>query len=243
MRAGLKLLRAVLHLLRGFWIIRTQFSRLTQHQREQKVKRWSAGLLKILGVRLVISGTPQSSGLLVANHLSWLDITVIHSAHFCRFIAKSDIRAWPLIGYLTHQSGMLFVQRTKRKDAHRVVRLVAEQLRQGDCIALFPEGTTSDGEQLLPFHANLFQSAIEAQVPVQALAIRYVDKASGKVSQAPLYVGDDTLLTSVWRVLSAQPICAQLTFCEPDMDKGRDRRTFAADTRSQVQQALTLESV
>lgn len=238
MKAAFKLLQALLHLLRGYWIIRTHFSRISQLEREAHVKQWSAQLLAILGVQLRVTGTPISSGLLVANHLSWLDNLAIHAAHFCRFVAKSDIKAWPVIGYLTDQSGMLFVERTSRRDSHRVVQTVAKRLLAGDCVAVFPEGTTGNGVELLPFHANMIQSAIDADAPVQTVAIRFVDTATGAPSQAPLYVGDDTLLASVWRVLGSGSVTAVLHFGEPQLARGLDRRGFAADLRAQIGQVL-----
>jgi 1-acyl-sn-glycerol-3-phosphate acyltransferase len=237
MRAFFKLLRAVLHLLRGYWIIRTRFSRISQPDREAHVQRWSAQLIALLGVQLRVIGTPMSSGLLVANHLSWLDNLAIHAAHFCRFVAKSDIKGWPVIGYLTDQSGMLFVERTSRRDSHRVVQTVAKRLMVGDCVAVFPEGTTGNGRELLPFHANMIQSAIDADAPVQTVTIRFLDP-EGRVSRAPLYVGDDTLLSSVWRVLGSGGVTAVLQFGEIEKANGRDRRAFAADLRTTISQVL-----
>jgi 1-acyl-sn-glycerol-3-phosphate acyltransferase len=246
MHAAFKLLRAVLHLLCGYWIIRTQFSRIKQSQREAHVQRWSAQLMGILGVHLQLEGTPITSGLLVANHVSWLDNLAIHAVHFCRFVAKSDIKSWPVIGYLTEQSGMLFVERTSRKDAHRVVQMVAKRLVEGDCVAVFPEGTTGDGAALLPFHANMIQSAIDADSFVQAVAIKFVNSKTSLPSAAPLYVGEGTLLASVWRVLGAAGcggVTAVLRFGVPCKAAGRDRRTFAADLRSSIQHDLATDLV
>jgi 1-acyl-sn-glycerol-3-phosphate acyltransferase len=238
MKAAFKLLRAVLHLLRGYWIIRTQFSKIAQQQRESHVQQWSAQLLTVLGIDLRVIGTPIQSGLLVANHISWLDNVAIHAAHFARFVAKSDIKSWLLIGYLTDQSGMLFVERTSRKDSHRVVQTVAEQLRKGDCVAVFPEGTTSDGNALLPFHANMIQSAIDADCHIQPVAIRYTDTASGQQSFAPCFVGDDTLFRSVWRTLNANSVTVSLQFGKPQMTNARDRRTWAHDLRASIHTML-----
>lgn len=233
-----KLAHASAHLLKGYWIIRTQFSAMPPAQRQESVLKWSRQMMALLGVQVEVVGAPIASGLLVANHLSWMDITAIHAAHFCRFIAKSDIKQWPVIGYLTDQSGMLFVERSSRKDAHRVVHAVANQLRLGDCVALFPEGTTGDGSGLLPFHANMFQSAIDADAPVQGVAIRYSDRLTGLNSAVPLYVGDDTLLASVWRVLRAKNLQVSIYFLSSETSNGRDRRAFAADLRQRLQSQL-----
>ncbi len=239
MKAAFRLFGAVLHLLRGYWIIRTQFGKNTQKQREAHVQQWSAQLLAVLGIQLRVIGTPIQSGLLVANHISWLDNVAVHAAHFCRFVAKSDIKDWPIIGYLTDQSGMLFVERTSRRDSHRVVQIVAEQLRAGDCVAVFPEGTTSDGSALLPFHANMIQSAIDADSHIQPVAIRFTDTASSQQSFAPCFVGDDTLFRSVWRTLNAPSITVIVRFGELQNAEARDRRTWAGDLRTSIHTMLT----
>jgi 1-acyl-sn-glycerol-3-phosphate acyltransferase len=224
MRAAYRLACAVLHLLRGYWIIKTRFANISQKERADHVQQWSAQLITVLGIQLRVVGTPIQSGLLVANHISWLDNVAIHAAHFCRFVAKSDIKGWPLIGYLTDQSGMLFVERTSRKDSHRVVQTVAEQLRKGDCVAVFPEGTTGEGRELLPFHANM---------------IRFTDTASGEQSFAPCFVGEDTLFQSVWRTLNAKSITVTLQFGAPQTTESRDRRTWASDLRTSIHTMLS----
>jgi 1-acyl-sn-glycerol-3-phosphate acyltransferase len=193
----------------------------------------------MLGLELRIIGTPIQSGLLVANHISWLDNVAIHAAHFCRFVAKSDIKSWPLIGYLTDQAGMIFVERTSRKDAHRVVQTIAQQLYQGDCVAVFPEGTTGEGRELLPFHANMIQSAIDAGACVQPIAIKFTDTASGEQSFAPCFVGQDTLFQSVWRTMNAKSITVTLQFGAPQSSDLRDRRAWANDLRASIHTMLT----
>jgi 1-acyl-sn-glycerol-3-phosphate acyltransferase len=239
MKAAFKFFRAFLHLLRGYWIIKTQFVKINEKQRADHVQQWSAQLVQVLGLELRIIGTPIQNGLLVANHISWLDNVAVHAAHFCRFVAKSDIQSWPVIGYLTDQSGMLFVERTSRKDAHRVVQTVAERLRTGDCVAVFPEGTTGEGRELLPFHANMIQSAIDAGVQVQPVAIRFTDTATGEQSFAPCFVGEDTLFQSVWRTLNAKSITVTLQFGAAQTTELRDRRTWANDLRTSIHTMLS----
>jgi 1-acyl-sn-glycerol-3-phosphate acyltransferase len=239
MRAAYRLARAVLHLLRGYWIIKTQFAKISQNERADHVRQWSSQLVAIFGLELRIIGTPIQSGLFVANHISWLDNVAIHAAHFCRFVAKSDIKSWPVIGYLTDQSGMLFVERTSRRDSHRVVQIVSEQLKRGDCVAVFPEGTTGEGRELLPFHANMIQSAIDADSKVQPIAIRFTDTASGEQSFAPCFVGEDTLFQSVWRTLNANSITVTLQFGVAQTANSRDRRTWASDLRTSIHTMLS----
>jgi 1-acyl-sn-glycerol-3-phosphate acyltransferase len=113
--------------------------------------------------------------LLVANHISWLDIVVLHAARHCRFVSKAMCKRWPLIGTLATGAGTLYIERESRRDAMRVVHHMADALQAGDILAVFPEGTTSDGISLLPFHANLIQAAVSAGAPVQPVALRFID--------------------------------------------------------------------
>ena len=231
------LLRGGAHIAGGWWTIRTRFPRLTQSQREAEVQRWARGFLRVWRIELQVRGTPPAQGplLLVANHISWLDILVIHAARHCRFIAKSDVRRWPLIGSLATGGGTLYLERESRRDALRVVHQMAEAFQSGDILAVFPEGTTSDGRNLLPFHSNLIQAAVATGTPVQPVALQFVDAASGAMSLTPCYVGDDTLLGSVWRTLAGAPVTAVVAYGEPEDAAGRDRRAWAADLRGAVQ--------
>lgn len=234
--------RALLHILVGLLTILFRFPRLSQEQKEIRVQVWSREMLARLGIRLVVKGTPAEQGpmLLVANHISWLDITSLHAARYCRFVSKADVKKWPLIGALASGVGTLFIERESRRDAMRVVHHMAGSLRAGDVLAVFPEGTTSDGVQLLPFHANLLQAAITAQAPVQPVALQFLDTHSGQRSLAPCYVGDDTLLGSVWRTVRSKGITVQIVFGEPQAAMGRDRRAWAEDLRVIIDQLRSL---
>jgi 1-acyl-sn-glycerol-3-phosphate acyltransferase len=243
-RALWRLLRAVLHMLAGLLTIVIVFPRLSPQQREIRVQVWSLGMLARVGIRLVVQGTPAPQGplLLVANHISWLDITALHAARFCRFISKADVKGWPLIGALATGIGTLFIQRESRRDAMRVAHYMAQSLRGGDVLAIFPEGTTSDGAQMLPFHGNLLQAAILADAPVQPVALQFVDTRSGQRSLAPCYVGDDTLMVSVWRTLKASGITVQIRFGELQFANGRDRRAWAADLQATIREMRELHT-
>ncbi|NML43062.1 1-acyl-sn-glycerol-3-phosphate acyltransferase [Ramlibacter sp. G-1-2-2] len=237
LRGAWRLLRVLGHVLRGWLIIRLLFPRWNQPRRDATVQAWARRMLGILGIPLHLHGEPPPRGplLLVANHLSWLDILVMHAARPCRFVSKSDVKHWPLIGTLATGAGTLYIEREKRRDAMRVVHHVSESLRAGDIVAVFPEGTTGDGQQLLPFHANLFQAAISADAPAGPVALRYVDQASGAASPAPLWLGDDTLVHSLWRSVTDRPFAAHVHYGEPEQADGRDRREWAADLRSSVE--------
>lgn len=236
LRAIWKLLRGVWHVLAGMWTIYVRFPQMAPEQREMRVQAWALQLLALWGIHLKVLGQAVSSGpaLIVANHISWLDISVIHAARHCRFVSKSDIRDWPLVGTLATGAGTLYIERTSRKDALRMVKDMADAMKNGDVVAVFPEGTTSDGRDLLPFHANLIQSAIQAGAPVQPMSIQFVDDRSGEPSFAPCYIGDDTLLGSIWRTLTAPCITAVVHFGELQLAQGRDRRAWAHDLRKEV---------
>ena len=236
LRALWKILRGLWHLLVGVWTLQLHFPRLSREQREMRVQAWALELLALWGVHLKVLGQPVLSGpaLMVSNHISWLDILVIHAARYCRFVSKSDIRDWPLVGALATGAGTLYIERSRRKDALRMVRDMAEAMKDGDVLAVFPEGTTSDGLSLLPFHANLIQSAIAAEAPVQPMSLKFVDARTGELTLAPCYIGDDTLVGSVWRTLTAPPITAVVCFGEPQTANGRERRQWAHELRETV---------
>ena len=238
LRVLAKLLHLLQHIALGWWIIRRHFPLLDDTEREQRVQAWSLRMLQVLGITLKVQGTPPAQGplLLVANHISWLDIAVIHAAGYCRFVSKSDVKHWPIVGTLATGSGTLYIERTSRRDAMRVVHHMAERLRVGDVLAVFPEGTTGDGRSMLPFHANLLQAAISANAPVLPLALRFVDVHTGAMHFAPSFVGDETLLGSLWRTLGASSLGAEVHFGVPEWAAGRDRRTWAHDLQTAVEQ-------
>jgi 1-acyl-sn-glycerol-3-phosphate acyltransferase len=236
-RALWRLLRLLAHAVRGLWTIKTRFPGWGAAEREQAVQRWSKGILTLAGIELQVGGAPLATGpvLLVANHISWLDIVVLHAAGYCRFVAQAGIRHWPLVGALATGAGTLYIERASRRDAMRVVHHMRDRLAAGDVVAIFPEGTTGDGRMLLPFHANLVQAAISANVPVQPVALRFADGARGPTSFAPSFVGDETLIGSVWRTLGARGLVAHVQYGAPELPAGRDRRAWAQDLHDAVQ--------
>ncbi len=236
MRALGRLLSMLVHLGRGLWIIYGRFPRLEPEARDAAVQAWARTMLACLGVQLQVHGEVPQYGpvLLAANHISWLDILVLHAARHCRFISKADIQHWPLIGTLATAAGTLYITRESRRDALRVVHHMAECLRAHEVLAVFPEGTTGDGSTVLPFHANLFQAAISADAPVVPVGLRFVDRRTGLASFAPCYIGDDTLVASIWRTLCAQDLAAVVHFGPAQHAAGRDRRSWAAEVRAAV---------
>jgi 1-acyl-sn-glycerol-3-phosphate acyltransferase len=231
-----RLLRVVLHLLHGVWIIRRTFPGLSEIQKEERIQAWALALLAQLAIKLVVNGQPPLGGpvLLVANHISWLDIVVMHAARHCRFVSKADVHHWPVVGTLADAAGTLYITRESRRDAMRVVHQVAERLQAGDVLAVFPEGTTGDGSHVMPFHGNLIQAAISANAPVQPVAMHFADTVTGAMSFAPCYIGDDTLLQSLWRTLKTPNLEAVVSFGVAQTAQGRDRRVWAQDLRQAV---------
>ena len=230
------LLRGGAHIAGGWWTIRTRFPRLTQSQREAEVQRWARNFLRVWRIDLQVNGAPPKDGplLMVVNHISWLDILVLHAAGYCRFVAKADVQGWPVIGRMASAAGTLYIARDSRRDALRVVHHMRDALLRGEVVAVFPEGTTSDGITLLPFHANLIQAAISAHAPALPVALQFIDGRNGAMSTAPMYIGDQTLLESVWRTLTTPGLRAVVTYGTPQAPEGRERRQWAAELREGV---------
>ncbi|HSW19788.1 MAG TPA: lysophospholipid acyltransferase family protein [Ramlibacter sp.] len=228
--------RVVAHVLAGLCTIVFVFQRLSTAQQQARVQQWAAEMLAALGIRLEVHGAPVASGpaLIVANHISWLDILVLHASRYSRFVSKADVRRWPLIGPMATAAGTLYIERESRRDAMRVVHHMADALRAGDVLAVFPEGTTSDGVSLLPFHGNLLQAAIVADVPVQPVALNYLDAATRATARTIVYIDDDTLVGSVWRTLAGPEVTVVVRYGEPQRCSGMDRRVWASGLRDAV---------
>ncbi len=237
--AALNMLRGHAHLFSGIWTIATRFGSASADQRAQHIAHWSRGLLRLLNVTVKVQGQPLTQGplLVVLNHVSWLDVLVMLAAQPVCFVSKAEVRRWPLIGWLATHAGTLYIERANRRDAMRVVHQVAEKLRSGGIVAVFPEGTTSDGAGVLPFHGNMLQAAISASSPVQPVALRF-NEANGQRSMSPAYIDNDTLLSSVWRMLRAEPVTATLDFLPPVSTEGLDRRALAAQLQGLIAERL-----
>ncbi|MEP7057818.1 MAG: lysophospholipid acyltransferase family protein, partial [Caldimonas sp.] len=194
--------------------------------------------LRLLDVRLDVSGVlPPKPVLLVANHVSWLDIVVIHSIEAVRFVSKADVQRWPVVGNLVAEAGTLFIERNNLRDTLRVMHDVAQMLREGASVALFPEGTTGGGRTLLPFHAGLMQAAVAARVPAQPVALRFSDRHAS-FSAAAAYMGATSLVASLWRIACADGLVAHVTLLPPLEAARQDRRALAAAARASIQADL-----
>lgn len=198
------------------------------------VEQGSAGMLAAVAVEVRVRGArPLLAGpvLLVSNHVSWLDVQALGAVAGTRFVAKSEVRDWPVVGALAARLGTLFIRRGHFRDALRVKNAIAKLLVSGERVAIFPEATTTDGNRLAPFHAALVQAAIDAAIPVQPVAIRHCE-ADGRAAPAAAFVDDMTFATSLGRVLTRPRLVVELTFGPPMWAADQTRRQLAARCRS-----------
>lgn len=184
---------------------------------------------------------PGQGRLLLSNHVSWLDIFAIDALAPASFAAKAEIASWPLAGTLVARAGTVFVERGRRHAVHGVIQRMGEKLAAGLRAAVFPEGTTSDGRRLLPFHGNLVQAALNAGVPMVPVGLRYVDP-DGEPSHAAMFVGDTTFLASVWRITGHPRLIVEvhvMPAIEPA--PGLTRQQVAREARAAIAARLGLE--
>lgn len=210
---GLRFARVFAHLLQGLLIVALLFPFFSRARCRLEIRKWSAALMHVLGVKVHVHDAPVRARplMLVSNHVSWLDIFALNSAIPMRFVAKSEIRRWPFIGWLSAKTGTLFIERGRRSDTARVNRLIAEAMLEGDVVAVFPEGTTSDGAQILRFHSSLLQPALIVGAVVQPVALRFT-RGDGSLCTEAAFDGDKTLWQSLLQILAQRRIDAQLHF-------------------------------
>jgi 1-acyl-sn-glycerol-3-phosphate acyltransferase len=174
------------------------------------VRAWSRWIVRAAGVRVRIVGSAPPAGglLLVAHHVSWLDVPLLAAVRPARMVAKTEIRRWPVAGWLAARGGVLFIDRDRLRALPGTVARIAAELRGGAAVAVFPEGSTWCGRARGRYRRAVFQAALDADVPVQPVRIRYL--AGGRtVSTTPAFVGEDTLLASLWRVARAGGLVAE----------------------------------
>lgn len=253
-RAGLyvfapfAILGVLLNIAWGLFATTLLFRFMSRATQNRVIRFWSRALLRIVGVRYVFHGeTPdlalarmganaQGHGLmLLANHVSWLDIHAIHATVPTCFVAKAEIARWPVLGTLAARTGTLFVERGRRRAVHAMNHSIMERLRQGEIVGVFPEGTTTGGDTLLPFHANLIQPALDVGAQLRPLALRYTE--NGRRSRTAAYTDGDHLLQSLWRIVTMPRLKVDVYWLPPlpqDVERrheaGRLAREAIADT-------------
>jgi 1-acyl-sn-glycerol-3-phosphate acyltransferase len=230
-----RLARLLLHGVHGLAIILLRFDAYSPAQRHARIQWWSAKVLRLIGITLHVQGRPRPGAkLVVSNHVSWLDIAAIHAViPETHFVSKADVKHWPLIGKLVTGAGTLYIEREKKRDALRVVHQMADALKAGDTVAVFPEGTTGDGRMLLPFHANLLQAAIATATPVQPLVLRFFD-AQHAISPLAHFLGETTLAQSAWRFVCSRGLNVEVKVLTAQGTAHADRRALAEHLRQTI---------
>ena len=233
--------RLSLHVVEGVATTLIVFPWIGLPRRRDLIRRWSVRMLRMLRVETRFHGVPEGglpgNLLIVANHVSWLDIFVLNSLQPARFVAKAELRRWPVVGWLSASIGTLFVDRERRRHTGSVNRGTAAALRRGDVVAIFPEGTATVGTTMLPFKGSLLQPIVDAEGHVQPVAIRYRD-ATGAQSVAPSYAGDTTFMASFWNVTAERSLVAELHLVAALPARARHRRDLAREAEEVIRMVL-----
>ena len=235
-----RFLRLLLHTLGGIWMSLTLSRRETGNGERlpdpEPISRWSRRLLQILHVELRCHGQPpHTAAMIVANHLSWLDIPVISACTHAAFLSKESIRYWPIIGWFARASSTVFICRGKG-EAKQVAEAIAERLEGDRQLAIFPEGRVGDGSGVQRFFPRLFSAAIYTHTPVVPVALRYL--VDGKPDRTVIYTPGKSFLGILFRILARKGSVVEVFFCPPISPEGKDRRTLAREAREAIQAAL-----
>lgn len=232
---GLRLVRLAIHLLQGVLTVGFLFPFYSKARCQLAIRKWSRAMLRILGVQVHVYAAPAVVRplMFVVNHVSWLDIFALNSLTPVRFVAKSEIRNWPAIGWLSAKTGTLFIERGRRSDTARVNRLIAEAMLEGDVVAVFPEGTTSDGSEVLRFHSSLLQPVLIAGAVVQPVALRFTHH-DGALCKEAAYDGDKSLWYTLMQIIALRRIDAHLYFLPLLTSDAPHRRALAEAARTVI---------
>lgn len=185
--------------------------RLQEQTRIDVLHRWSRRTLPRMGIRVEVTGTAPRAGLIASNHLSYLDILVYSAIAPCAFVAKREVRAWPAVGWIATLAGTIYVDRSRRSETHTIQPEIQSALAGGLRLFLFPEGTSSDGSRVLPFHSSLFQPAIDLQAPVSAASIEY-SIPDGVAAAEACYFGTMNLFPHITNLLAKHSVIARVNF-------------------------------
>ena len=237
-RRATRLTRLGLHLLQAIFIAGVLLPNVNRVWRDRLISYWSRGLLRVLGVRMQAGRAPflPDGALLVCNHVSWLDIYLIYGARRVHFVSKSEVRQWPVAGWLAHKGGTLFIERGRRADTARINQQMRELMQQGAWVGMFPEGTTSDGRGVNRFFSSLLQPAVELGCPIVPAAIRFRTR-TGEYTDTPAYIDGISLWESLQRIISESGLVAELTFGEPFAPE-HHRRELAVHAETAVAELL-----
>lgn len=234
LRRLFRLCRLLPHVAKGAWDSATILpaGRPPRGEREwHTVRRWFVKALHIVGVEVRVHGEPaQGAVLFVSNHVSWLDIGALNTIIDAGFIGKSELRHWPVLGFLIARGGTVFIERGGAGAAQNATREMVERLGHGDRVAVFPEGTTTRGP-MRRFHPRLFEAARVTGAPIQPVALRYDNDA------AP-FVDDRSFLSHLWGILGERRITVDVWLLPPIATEDRDRRSIARAAESSIRERL-----
>lgn len=218
----------------GLLVLALWFPWLAAGARGEVTRTWSRGLLNILGVRCRVEGAWQrSGGLVVANHVSWLDPFVLLSIHPMHFVAKAEVRRWPVFGWLAEHAGTVFVNRERPRDVSRVASAFAGRVDDGEMVAMFPEATTSDGSYVRPFKTALFQVAVTQVVPCLPVALSYVQPET-------IWIDDMSFVHSIWQIAALRRVDVRVVICAAVLPGGQGRRDLAQQSERVIAATLSL---
>jgi len=233
----------VIHAARAALTLRFLYPRASPERRRALMQRWCAKLLAILNIQVQVEGDPPSRGehaaMIAANHVSFVDIMLISSVCPTRFVAKSEIRAWPLAGWIADRAGTLFIRRDQMRDMARIDARVREMLAEGDCVGLFPEGITTEGDELRKFHSSLFEPAVANGARVHPAAIRY-EHPDGSLCRQMSFIGERTFMESLGLIVRQRAVRARIMFAAPVETAGGSRREVASQVEARVATLLGL---
>lgn len=235
----------MVHIVIGLFLGLVVFRFINWDARTDLIKLWSRALLKVIGVKLVLDHPPVHTpmrGLQVGNHSSWMDIFVSNSIQASRFLAKSEIKQWPVLGTLVTSAGTLYVERGNRHSIRKTNDEISASAHKGELIGLYPEGTTTDGTHLLPFKGNLLQPAIDNQMLLYPMGISY--KKNGHYTPLAAYAGDTSLLASFWELTSSFGVSAHVSYGKPiAAGQYTSRQILAHDAQNAVARLVGQEVV
>ncbi len=204
---------------------------------EFMIARWSWFLCRVFGVRVGVSGEVQAGPvLLVANHVSWLDIQVMHSAAAMGFVGKAEINRWPLLGFLARAGDTIFIERGSHASSADVSNALVERLNTGRRVAIYPEGGIRPGDNVGVFHARLFKAAVEADCLIQPVMIRYM--RNGRRDPDMTFINNENMVMNMLRMLGRPVSDADLQFLPPIAPDGRPRRELARMAQDAVTAAF-----
>lgn len=235
--------RLLAHLVVGLLVVGLVFPRVLPARRARLTRWWSAKLLRILNIVLSVHGARPAEHtrnvILASNHISWVDIFVINAAQPARFVAKSEIRDWPIAGWMCDRAGTIFIRRARRADTVKINEVMHNVLAEGAAIGFFPEGTTTNGDRLLKFHTSLFEPAVVNGAQLVPVALRY-RASDGERSDAAAFIGELSFAESIGLIVRQKSMIAELTFAPAIAAAGLARRDLALQAEAAISSILNV---